>query len=301
MLADRRAEALVTSFASQWLQLRNLRSAAPDKNLFPDFDDNLRQSLIRETELFVGSIIRDDRNVLDLMRADYTFLNERLAAHYDVAGVKGSQFRRVRHTEPARYGLLGQAGILLLTSHADRTSPVVRGKWVLENLIGLAPPPPPEAVPPFPDDEGAEPQTVRARLEAHRRAPACASCHRIMDPIGLALENFDAVGKWRTRDAGRPIDASGSLVDGTSIAGVESLRQAILSRPDVFVGNVVEKLLAYAIGRTLDAHDMPAVRAIVRRAAQDDNRVSALVLGVVTSEPFRMRQKPGIEGREARR
>jgi len=301
MLADRRADALVTSFAAQWLQLRNLRNATPDKNLFPDFDDNLRQSLIRETELFVGSIIREDRNVLDLMTANYTFLNERLATHYGVAGVKGSQFRRVAHTEPARYGLLGQGSILMLTSHPDRTSPVVRGKWVLENLLGVVPPPPPANVPPLPDEAGAEPLTLRARLEAHRRAPACANCHRIMDPIGLALENFDAVGAWRTRDAGQPVDASGQLMDGTSVAGVESLRQALLARSELFVGNITEKLLTYAIGRRLESYDMPAVRAIVRQATPRDNRVSALVLGVVTSPPFRMRQKAALVGEEARR
>jgi hypothetical protein len=299
MLADRRGDALVTSFASQWLQLRNVRSAAPDKNLFPDFDDNLRQALIRETELFVDSIIREDRSALDLITADYTFLNERLATHYGVLGVKGSQFRRVRQTNPARYGLLGQGSILLLTSHSDRTSPVVRGKWVLENLLGMSPPPPPPNVPPLPDEEGTVTLPMRARMESHRRAPACANCHKIMDPIGLALENFDAVGVWRTKEAGAAVDASGQLMDGTRITGVESLREAVVSRPDVFVGTVAEKLLTYAIGRRLESDDMPPVRAIVRDAQKQNYRVSALIMGVATSAPLRLRQVPARAAGEA--
>jgi len=295
MLADERATALQTNFAAQWLQLRNLRSAAPDKNLFPDFDDNLRQALQRETELFVGSMVQDDRNVLDLLSADYTFLNERLARHYGVPGVRGSHFRRVTLPQSERHGLLGQGSILLLTSHADRTAPVVRGKWVLENLMGVPPPPPAANVPPLPEEDEA--LSMRARMETHRRSPTCATCHRIMDPIGLALENFDAVGAWRTRDAGLPIDASGQLMDGTAVDGPESLRRALLAKPDVFVGNVAEKLLTYALGRRLEYYDMPAVRTIVRDAARRENRVSALVMAVVTSQPFRMRSHPPDGGR----
>jgi hypothetical protein len=295
MLDDSRADALISSFASQWLQLRNLRSAAPDKNLFPDFDDNLRQAFQRETELFVGSIIQGDRPVLDLLNADYTFLNERLARHYGILGVKGSHFRRVPLTQPERHGLLGQGSILLLTSHADRTAPVVRGKWVLENLLGVPPPPPAANVPPLADEDAN--QSMRARMEAHRRSPSCAGCHRIMDPIGLALENFDAVGAWRTRDGGMPIDASGQLMDGTAVDGPISLRRALAAKQDVFVGNVAEKLLTYALGRRLEYYDMPAVRAIVRDAARHDNRFSSLIMAIVTSEPFRMASQLPDTGR----
>ena len=290
MLADPRADALVTNFAGQWLQLRNLRSAAPDKNLYPDFDDNLRQAFQRETELFVGSIIQDDRPVLDLLTADYSFLNERLARHYGVPGVKGSHFRRVVLTQPERHGLLGKGSILLLTSHADRTAPVVRGKWVLENLLGVPPPPPAANVPPLEEQDAG--LSVRARMESHRRSPTCAACHRIMDPIGLALENFDAIGAWRTRDSGAPIDASGQLMDGTAVDGPVSLRRALLAKPDVFVGNVAEKLLTYALGRKIEYYDMPAVRTIVRDSARQENRFSALIMAVVASRPFRMPSQP---------
>jgi len=295
MIADPRAETLVTNFAAQWLQLRNLRSAAPDKNLFPDFDDNLRQAFQRETELFVGSIIQQDRPVLDLLTADYTFLNERLARHYGIQGVKGSHFRRVTLTQPERYGLLGQGSILLLTSHADRTAPVVRGKWVLENLLGVPPPPPAANVPPLEEQEAG--LSVRAKMESHRRSPTCAACHRIMDPIGLALENFDAVGAWRTRDGGQPIDASGQLMDGTAVDGPVSLRRALLTKPDVFVGNVAEKLLTFAMARRMEYYDMPALRTIVRGAGRQENRFSALIMAVVSSRPFRMPSQPPDGGR----
>jgi hypothetical protein len=290
MLADSRADALVTNFAGQWLQLRNLRSAAPDKNLYPDFDDNLRQAFQRETELLVGSIIQEDRPVLDLLTADYSFINERLARHYGIPGIKGSHFRRVALTQPERQGLLGQGSILLLTSHADRTAPVVRGKWVLENLLGVPPPPPAANVPPLEEQDGG--LSVRAKMESHRRSPACAACHRIMDPIGLALENFDAIGAWRTRDGGSPIDASGQLMDGTAVDGPVSLRRALLAKSDVFVGNLAEKLLTYALGRTIGYDDMPAVRTIVRDAARRENRFSALIMAVVASRPFRMPSQP---------
>jgi mono/diheme cytochrome c family protein len=290
MLADPRSRALVSNFAGQWLHVRNLRSTLPDKNDFPDFDDNLRQAFERELDLFIGSVIAEDRSVLDLMTADYTFVNERLAKHYRIPNVYGPDFRRVSVTEDARRGLLGKGGILLVTSHADRTSPVVRGKWVLDNLIGTPPPPPPPDVPPFPEETPGAPKTVRARMEQHRSNPACASCHRIMDPIGLALENFDAVGAWRTQEAGTSIDASGELVDGSRITGVVALRESLLKRPDVLVGTMTEKLLTYALGRSLEPDDMPAVRAIVRGASRDGYRFSSLVHGIVTSVPFQMRR-----------
>jgi hypothetical protein len=289
MLADPRSGALVENFAAQWLHVRNLRGTTPDKNDFPDFDDNLRVAFERELELFVGSIIAEDRNVLDLLTADYTFVNERLARHYGMPNIYGVHFRRVPVTESARRGLLGKGGILLVTSHADRTSPVVRGKWILDNLIGTPPPPAPADVPGFPEDTPNAPQTVRARMERHRASPACASCHRVMDPLGLALENFDAVGRWRTEEAGTRIDASGELEDGTRVDGAAALREALLRKPDVLVGTMTEKLMTYALGRGLEAHDMPAVRGVVRAAARDDYRFSALVRGIVTSLPFQMR------------
>ena len=290
MLADPRAGALVSNFAGQWLHIRNLRSTTPDKNDFPNFDDNLRQAFERELDLFVGSIIAEDRSVLDLMTADYTFVNERLARHYRIPNVYGPHFRRVAVTEEPRKGLLGKGGILLVTSHADRTSPVVRGKWILDNLIGTPPPPPPPDVPPFPEETPGVPKTVRARMEQHRANPQCASCHRVMDPIGLALENFDAVGVWRTQEAGAGIDASGELADGSRINGAVELRESLLKRPEVLVSTMTEKLLTYALGRTVEADDMPAVRTIVRNSAQDNYRFSSLVRGIVTSVPFQMRR-----------
>ena len=290
MLADPRSDALVHNFAGQWLHVRNINGTTPDKNLFPDFDDNLRQSFERELELFVESVIREDRNVLELLTADYTFINERLARHYGIPHVYGPRFRRVTLTDDVRRGLLGKGGILLVTSHADRTSPVVRGKWILENLIGTPPAPPPADVPGFPDDDPRAPQTVRARMERHRASPACAGCHRVMDPLGLALENFDAVGKWRTEDAGVTIDASGDLGNGTKVDGVVSLRAALVNQPEVVVGTMAEKLLTYALGRGLEHYDMPAVRTIVRSAARRDYRFSAMVSGIVQSTPFQMRQ-----------
>ena len=240
----------------------------PNSDEFPDFDDNLRQAFRRETELFFDSIVREDRSVLDLLRADYTFVNERLARHYGIPDVYGSHFRRVTVTDEARRGLLGHGSILTVTSHAERTSPVLRGKWVLENLLGMPLPPPPPDVPALKgNEEGQKPRTMREQMEEHRANPVCASCHKVMDPIGFALENFDAVGAWRTREAGGPIDASGQLADGTQVDGVVTLRDALLARPELFVGTLTEKLLTYALGRGVDAHDMPAVRAIVREAA----------------------------------
>ena len=293
MLADPKAQALVDNFLGQWLQLRNLKSKQPNSHEFPDFDDNLRQALHVEAELFFGSIIREDRSVLDLMNADYTFVNERLARHYGIPNVYGSHFRRVLLTDETRKGLLGKGAVLMVTSHPHRTSPVIRGKWVLENILGAPPPPPPDVVPPFEEEiAAAKPKSVRERLEAHRRNPACAGCHRMIDPAGLALENFDAVGAWRTRDGGTrgtPVDASGQLVDGTKVDGVVALRQALMREPEIFVGTVTEKLLTYALGRGLGASDMPAVRAIVRDAGRDDYRFSSIVLGIVRSAPFQMR------------
>jgi hypothetical protein len=290
MLADPKSDAIVSNFAGQWLQLRNLKSFLPNSDEFPDFDDNLRQALQRETELFFESIIREDRSVLDLMTADYTFVNERLARHYGIPGVYGSQFRRVPITDSARMGLLGKGSILAVTSHATRTSPVVRGKWILENILGTPPAPPPPNVPSLKENEpGQTPKTAREQLAEHRANPVCASCHKVMDPLGFALENFDAVGAWRTREPGGPIDASGELGDGSRVDGVVSLRQALMRHPDVFVRTMTEKMLTYALGRGLDYHDMPAVRSIVREAARHNYRFSSLVLGIAESVPFQMR------------
>ena len=291
MLRDPKSAALVENFAAQWLHARNLRNATPDKNDFPDFDDNLRQAFERELKLFVGSIIQDDRGVLDLMTADYTFVNERLARHYGIPNVYGPQFRRVTVADEARKGLLGKGAVLLVTSHADRTSPVVRGKWILDNLIGTPPAPPPPDVPSLDATPSTVPQTMRQRMESHRAAPACAGCHKVMDPIGLALENFDAVGRWRDVEADTRIDASTELSDGTRINGAVDLRQALLTRPEVLASTMVEKMMTYALGRGLEPYDMPAVRAIVRESSKADHRFSALVKGIVTSTPFRMRRK----------
>ena len=292
MLDDPRAEALTTNFASQWLHLRNLDAAQPDPRLFPDFDDNLRQGFRRETQLFFESILSEDRSVVDLLTADYTYLNERVAKHYGVPYVYGDHFRRVSLPESSpRAGLLGHGSILTVTSYATRTSPVLRGKWILENLLGTPPPPPPANVPPL-DETRSNTHVVsmRARMEAHRQNPACAVCHRIMDPAGLSMENFDAIGRWRAAEGGAAIDATGSLPGGTDFDGVAGLRGALLDRPEVFVGTVTEKLLIYALGRGLEHTDAPAVRAIVREAADDEYRLSSLVLGVVQSAPFQMRR-----------
>jgi hypothetical protein len=291
MLADRKSTALVTNFAGQWLQLRNLRNMTPNSEEFPDFDDNLRQAFQRETELFVESIMREDRSVLDLLSGDHTYVNERLARHYKMPGIYGSHFRRVTVTDEARKGLLGKGGVLMVTSHVDRTSPVARGKWILDNLMGTPPPPPPADVPPFPEGAEEKSRSVRERMEQHRANPACASCHRLMDPLGFALENFDAVGAWRTRDGGQPIDVSGQLADGTPVNGAVMLRQALVNKPDLLVTTLAEKLMTYGVGRGVGPADMPAVRAIVRASASNDYRFSSLILGVVSSRPFQMRMK----------
>jgi mono/diheme cytochrome c family protein len=293
MLEDKRAEALVTNFAAQWLYLRDLQARRPNDRLFPDFDDGLRQALLRETELFFGSMLQEDRSLLDLLRADYTFLNERLAQHYGVPNVYGSHFRRVTlGPESARAGLLGHGSILTLTSYAMRTSPVVRGKWVLENILGAPPPPPPPNVPALKETtDGGKVLTMRERMAQHRTNAVCASCHARMDPLGFALENFDAVGRWRTRDeSGAPIDASGALPEGTTFEGIKGLRQILLARPELFVTTLTEKLLTYAVGRELGHNDAPAVRGIVRGAAASDYHFSSIIAGIVSSTPFQMRQ-----------
>ena len=270
MLADRRAEALVTNFAGQWLYLRNLAAASPDARMFPDFDDNLRQAFRRETELFVGSIVAEDRNVLDLLRANYTFVNERLAKHYGIPYVYGSRFRRVTLGEDSvRGGLLGQGSILTVTSYANRTSPVLRGKWILENILGTPPPPPPPNVPPLPDTSaGGRALSMRERMAQHRVNAACSGCHQLMDPAGLSMEHFDAIGRWRSHtEAGSAVDASGGLPDGSTFDGTAGLRGALLKRPELFVSTVTERLMTYALGRGVDYYDAPAVRAITREAA----------------------------------
>ena len=293
MLADPRSEALVSNFAGQWLTLRNAAAVRPDEDEFPDFGEALRQAFRRETELLFGSVLREDRSALDLLAADYTFVNERLARHYGIPNVRGSHFRRVALDEAARGGLLGHGSILTVTSYANRTSPVNRGKWILENILGTPPPPPPPDVPELETDEGAEPLSMRAAMERHRANPVCASCHRLMDPLGLSLEHFDAIGRWRTREAGgAAIDATGELPDGTPFDGPSGLKAALLRHPDRFVTTVTEKLMTYALGRGVEHYDAPAIRAIVRDAARDDYRLSALVKGVVRSAPFQMRRAP---------
>jgi mono/diheme cytochrome c family protein len=293
MLADRRSESLVTNFADQWLYLRNLRAASPDPRLFPDFDDNLRRAFRRETELFVQSVKDEDRSVLDLLRADYTFVNERLAKHYGIPNVYGSHFRHVTlPPDSPRGGLLGQGSILTVTSYGTRTSPVQRGKWVLENILGSPPPPPPGNVPPLKETAAAgRVLSMRERMVEHRANPACASCHQLMDPIGLATENFDAVGRWRLKaESGDRIDAAGALPDGATFDGVAGLRRALLNRPELFVSTLTEKLLTYALGRGVDYRDTPAVRTIVRESRDADYRFSSIILGIVKSVPFGMRK-----------
>jgi mono/diheme cytochrome c family protein len=297
MLTDPRAEALVTNFAGQWLFLRELRNARPDS---PDFDGNLRQSLQRETELLFRSVMREDRSVISFLDADFTFVDERLARHYGIPDIRGSRMRRIAlAADDPRRGLLGHGSILTLTSAANRTSPVVRGKWVLENLLGAPPPQPPPGVETNLEKDATQVKvtTLRQRLEQHRGSPTCAACHRLIDPIGLSLENFDHTGKWRTVDAKMPIDATGQLTDGTKLNGPDSLRRALLARSDVFVTVLGEKLLTYAAGRAMRPQDMPAVRSIVRGATAEDYRFSSMVLGVVRTPQFQMRTKSAPEQR----
>ena len=289
MLKDERARALGSSFAGQWLYLRNLRGLQPDADVFPDFDHNLRDALQRETELLFESIVLEDKPVTTLIDADYTFLNERLARHYGVPNVYGTQFRRVAITNAARKGLLGHGSVLALTSQNNRTSPVLRGKYVLTNILGTPPPPPPAVVPPL-DENPGKAKSMRDRMEEHRKSPACSGCHKLMDPIGLALENFDGIGRWRTTDNGAIIDPASQLADGTRIDGPVALRQAILRNPDMFARNMTEMLLSYALGHGIEYYDMPFVRAIVKDAQRSGYTFSSLVLGIVKSAPFQSRR-----------
>jgi mono/diheme cytochrome c family protein len=288
MLADARSTMLATNFATQWLYLRNVKALVPDTFQFPDWDEDLRTALTQETELFLTSQLREDRSVMELMTSNYTFVNERLAKHYGIPDVYGSRFRRVTLPDGRRSGLLGQASILAVTSQPNRTSPVQRGKWVLENLLGTPPPPPPPNVPDLPANEKEQPKSIRERMEQHRKNPVCAGCHATMDPLGFALENFDAIGTWRATADGRPIDNTASLPDGTKLDGPDGLRQLVESRRALFLATVTEKLLTYALGRGVEYYDMPTVRTIVRDAAAGDFRWSSIVLGITTSTPFQM-------------
>ncbi len=292
MLADERSRALVDNFAGQWLYLRNLDTITPDMRLFADFDDNLRQAMRRETELFFESIVREDRNVLDLLRANYTYLNERLAKHYGVPNVYGSRFRRVTFEgDGVRGGLLRQGSVLTVTSYPTRTSPVIRGKWILSNILGVPPPPPPGSVPALKEKTGVGMAvSMRERMAEHRANPACAGCHKLMDPVGFAMESYDAVGRYRTNDEGKPLDIAGELPDGSKFDGVDGLQRALLARPELFVSTLGEKLLTYAIGRGAEDYDAPAVRKVVRDASAKDYKFSSLILGIVNSTPFQMRR-----------
>ena len=295
LLADPKSDTLVTSFAFQWLKLRGLDEIEPDAVIFPNFDEALREAFRREVQLFVQAVVREDRSVLDLLTSDVTYVNERLALHYGIPNVRGDRFRRVTLTDPNRFGLLGKGSVLLATSYANRTAPVLRGAWILENIIGTPPAAPPPDVEAFQENkDGEKAKTVRAIMEQHRAKPSCNSCHGVMDPLGFALENFDAVGAWRATDvwAGTPIDASSRLVDGTPIGGPVDLRKAILRRPEQFVQTMTEKLMTYALGRSVEYYDMPAVRKIVRDAAAENYRFSAIVKGIVRSQPFQMRRVP---------
>jgi hypothetical protein len=287
MLKDVKSVALIQNFAGQWLRLRNLPGIDRDPQMFPDFDDNLRLAMRKETELLFETVMREDRSVMELLNADFTFVNERLARHYGLTNVYGSHFRRVPVGDPQRRGLLGHASILTVTSQANRTSPVTRGKWILENLLGAPPPAAPANVPALEATEAKG--TLRQRMEQHRRNPVCASCHKVMDPLGFALENFNALGQWRSQDEGHPVDAAGIMPDGSKFNGVGGLRSALLAKPEIFVETMTEKMMTYALGRGLEYYDAPAIRHVARAVKQQDNRFSELVLGIVTSTPFRMR------------
>jgi hypothetical protein len=302
MLADPKAESLISNFTGQWLNVRSLKTSEPVVNLFPDYDDNLRNAMQKETELFFGSVVHEDRSVLDLLTADYTFVNERLAKHYGIPNVYGPQFRRVTlgPEMDMRRGLLGKGALLVVTSNAARTSPVARGKWFLQTFLGVSPPDPPPNVPVIKekaaDSTGnLKAPTMRQQMEAHHANPSCNTCHQIFEPLGLALENFDAVGMWRTEDEGQPIDASGVLVDGTKVDGVKSLRDVLVKRQDQFIRVVVEKLLTYGLGRGVEYPDMPLVRSITREAAANHYKFSSLVLGVVKSPAFQMNMKAPVQ------
>jgi len=289
MLADDRSDSLVSNFAAEWLQLPKLRGFVPDPEQFPDFDDNLRDAFVKETQLFIRHQMRADSSVRDLLTANYTFANDRLAQFYGIPNVYGSHFRMVRFADQQRGGLLAQGSVLMATSYPNRTSPVLRGKWLLDNILGTPPPPPPPNVPPL-KESGADgkPTSVRERMEEHRKNPACAGCHAKMDPLGFALENFDAIGQWRTTSDGLPIDASGSLSDGTKFEGLDGLRKVVLGRGDQFIDTFTSKLLIYGLGREIEYYDLPAIRKIVRDAAPNDYRWSSIIFGIVSSTPFQM-------------
>jgi Protein of unknown function (DUF1592)/Protein of unknown function (DUF1588)/Protein of unknown function (DUF1585)/Protein of unknown function (DUF1595)/Protein of unknown function (DUF1587) len=296
LLADPRSKSLVTSFAFQWLKVRAIDNIDPDAVLFPNFDDGLRAAFRREMELFVDSILREDRSVLDLLTADHTFVNERLALHYGIPNVRGDRFRRVTLADSNRWGLLGKGGVLMATSYANRTAPVLRGAWILDNILGTPPAAPPPDVEGFKENkEGEKSRSVREIMEQHRSKPSCNACHGVMDPLGFSLENFDAIGEWRSKDlyAGTPIDASGKLVDGTPVNGPADLRNALMTHPEQFVRTLTEKLMTYALGRSVEYYDMPTVRAIVRDAARDNYRFSSIVMGIVRSPAFQMRKSEG--------
>lgn len=293
MLADPRASALANNFANQWLYVRNLDGVAPNTRLFPDFDDNLRQAMRQETELLFQTIVQEDRNVMELLNADYTFLNERLAKHYDIPNVYGDHFRKIElPADSPRVGILGHGSVLTVTSYATRTSPVQRGKFVLENVLGIPPPPPPDNVPALAENQSeVKIETMRDRMALHRANPVCAACHQVMDPIGLVFENFDAIGRWRENSSDQPsIDVSGNLPGSAPLQGVDGLRAALLENPDAFVGTMSEKLLTYALGRGLEYYDAPAVRQILQQATEQDYRFSSLILAIVNSTPFQMRR-----------
>ena len=292
MLADPRSHALVKNFAGQWLFLRNIERISPDPASLPNFDENLRQAMAKETELLVESTVREDRSVADLLKTDYTFVNERLAEHYGMKGIYGNEFRRVTLTDPNRHGLLGQASILTVTSYPNRTAPTIRGKWVLEQILGTPPPPPPPNVPSLKNDETTKNLTMRQRMEVHRSNPTCAACHRMMDPLGFALENFDGLGQWRENmGVGTgPIDSSGVLPDGTKFNGPAGLRDVLMSKQDMFIETFTEQLLTYALGRGVEEYDHPVLRKIKRDAATEDYRWSSIILGIVNSAPFQMRR-----------
>ncbi len=297
MLADPRSSALVDNFASQWFNLRNLNAALPDGGLFPYFDENLRQAFSEETRLFFAHILKEDRPLLELLNADYTFINDRLARHYEIPGIYGSHFRKVSLKDGTRGGILGQGSLLTVTSYANRTSPVIRGKWILENILGAPPPPPPANIPSI-REKNAEGKVLnmRQQMEQHRANPVCASCHKIMDPLGFALENYDAIGKWRTVDAasGSPIDSTGALPDGTTFEGPAGLREVLLQkRQDDFILTATEKLLTYALGRGIEYADAPVLREILRKTAPDDYRLSSLILAIIESSPFQTRRATG--------
>jgi hypothetical protein len=303
MLADPRAEALGTRFAYQWFRLQDIYKNRPDPNFFPNFDENLARLMQRETELFFYNLVREDRSVLELFNADYTFVNERLARHYGLPGVSGSQFRRVQYPDNTRRGVLGHGSMLVLTSFANRTSPVLRGKWVMEVLMGTPPPPPPpdvntdlEAVA---QSEDGKLLTTRRRMELHRANPNCSSCHRFMDPIGLALDNFDVTAKWRNRENGSPLDTRGDFYDGTPVASPAELAAALQKRPIPLVRTFTENLLAYSLGRRVEYYDQPAIRRIAREAEQNNYKIASFILGVVKSDAFQMKRIEPVTAAQA--